>query len=307
MDVGTLIRGHQRLAKESGAEVRDDDWHATESAAPAPRPPADRPAAGRTATAIRASSARRPTARRSARTPRHRASAAVSNTLPTASSSSRYRCIAGKSATARKRCWPSACARRGCASGASGLNMTKPTNRTGWRADGGRHRGFVAGDAGNEGGARHAVAVELGNPAIREQPPGCREASQPSRAATAPARSSAGRSATSLVRISRKREEKKWQWLSQSRDTRSDCRDSIRSSADGLSRWPRRSRRTRRQGLLRSSSLRDLRDDSSAATRELVAHPVTVRMYCGCRGLGSIFCRSQATWTSTVRVDGIEL
>ncbi len=35
--------------------------------------------------------------------------------------------------------------------------------------------------------------------------------------------------------------------------------------------------------------------------------PWTVRMYCGCRGLGSIFWRSHATWTSTVRVDGIDV
>ena len=35
--------------------------------------------------------------------------------------------------------------------------------------------------------------------------------------------------------------------------------------------------------------------------------PWTVRMNCGWRGLGSIFWRSHATWTSTVRVDGIEL
>ncbi len=35
--------------------------------------------------------------------------------------------------------------------------------------------------------------------------------------------------------------------------------------------------------------------------------PWTVSMNCGWRGFGSIFWRSQATWTSTVRVDGIEL
>ena len=35
--------------------------------------------------------------------------------------------------------------------------------------------------------------------------------------------------------------------------------------------------------------------------------PCTVRMNCGWRGLGSIFWRSHATCTSTVRVDGMEL
>src|SRR5687767_7053411 len=35
--------------------------------------------------------------------------------------------------------------------------------------------------------------------------------------------------------------------------------------------------------------------------------PCTVRMYLRMPGgLGSIFCRSHATWTSTVRVDGID-
>src|SRR5690606_23609250 len=35
--------------------------------------------------------------------------------------------------------------------------------------------------------------------------------------------------------------------------------------------------------------------------------PWTVRMNCGCRGFGSTFWRSQATCTSTVRVDGMAL
>src|SRR5208283_3399601 len=34
--------------------------------------------------------------------------------------------------------------------------------------------------------------------------------------------------------------------------------------------------------------------------------PCTVMMYLGCLGSFSSFCRSQATWTSTVRVEGAE-
>ena len=50
-----------------------------------------------------------------------------------------------------------------------------------------------------------------------------------------------------------------------------------------------------------------IRDQSDDHPANLYPMPWTVRMNCGCRGLGSIFCRSHATWTSTVRVDGIEL
>ena len=53
----------------------------------------------------------------------------------------------------------------------------------------------------------------------------------------------------------------------------------------------------------------DLRPPTSSFLHPANLYPIpwTVRMNCGWRGLGSIFCRSQATWTSTVRVDGIEL
>jgi dienelactone hydrolase len=47
-------------------------------------------------------------------------------------------------------------------------------------------------------------------------------------------------------------------------------------------------------------------NDSERYPANLYPSPWIVRMNCGCRGLASIFCRSHATWTSTVRVEGIE-
>ena len=209
MDVRRLVGGHQRLAKEPGAEVRNDDRHARDGAAPAPRRRADRPAAGRTATAARASCARRPTARRSARTPPRRARAAASNTASTAGSSRRYRCIAGKSATARKPSRseragePRRCIRR---ERVEHEEADEPGRMPG---DGGRDRCFVAGNARDQ--RARCTPCRSSSAAHRSASAAGVAGRLPAEAAPQPPRPClpAGKSARSFVRISRKPAEKK--------------------------------------------------------------------------------------------------
>jgi len=58
---------------------------------------------------------------------------------------------------------------------------------------------------------------------------------------------------------------------------------------------------------LRTNETVCVRYESDDHAANLYPIPWTVRMNWGWRGLGSIFWRSHATWTSTVRVEGMEL
>ncbi len=76
------------------------------------------------------------------------------------------------------------------------------------------------------------------------------------------------------------------------------------SSDAAYGRWRAFARRRRRAFMLfMFFMVRALLDSYPT---NLYPIPCTVRTYCGCLAFGSIFCRSHATCTSTVRVDGIE-
>ena len=88
-------------------------------------------------------------------------------------------------------------------------------------------------------------------------------------------------------------------------------RDRAELDQDGVARRrrPREGSDRRPQGGEKLRAQRPCVSEIEADDHPANLYPIpwTVRMNCGWRGLGSIFWRSHATWTSTVRVDGIEL
>ena len=169
-DVRRRVGGHQRLAKEAGAEVRNDHRHlrmADGDGGDGQRiaEPQIEPARQ---TELLADADRQHAAVHEHRA--RRGAAAAANTALDRSVVERARGASRETGTpSRRSSSPNARSRRASASGAGGLNMNAPTNRVRMTRDCGRDRRLVARHARDQHRARDAVSIELGHPSIRQR------------------------------------------------------------------------------------------------------------------------------------------
>ena len=302
----------------------------SETAPPRQPGPADRPASDRMATADRASFGRPRSARRSGRTARRRVRTRLRRSPSRVHRSTGSWCIAGNRHTATQ--LPVAERARDTLGrvGGGGIQHEEPDEARGMPRHRGRDGFLIARNARDQRGPIDVLTIELGDPSIGERLGGAWRL--PAEQTRHGGRVVPFRQVTPILGedLEEPCREKMTvgiaylHWMdfiaaadSRLRTARRTCQLPTSNFQLPMFSRSRERDRSRRKELIRYifHPIRSSRFHWELAvgelevdlTREFIAKPVDRENELRVAGIGSIFCRSQATWTSTVRVDGIAL